>query len=257
MMRDRMSASSLPYRDFYYPLNVFMHVLTLEEGGVAALHYGLFENADDSIAIAQRRSTDLLLSRLPKPPATLLEVGIGLADTLAELTRLGFDATGITPDDKQIAFARKRHGANLRIVQSPLETFSSDRPFDVVVFQESSQYIPADQLWLRMSELARDYVIVLDEFSLKPGGTLHSLAAFLEQAVAHGFALIEEMDLSAKAAPTIDYFRRRLPSYRAALVLDLGLSDKQIDELIDGGVNYRAHYDQGVYGYRLLVFRRA
>ncbi len=248
---------TLPYRDFYYPLNVFMHILTLEEGGVAALHYGLFESAGDSIAIAQRRSTDLLLSRLPQPPATLLEVGIGLGDTLAELTRRGFAATGITPDDKQIVFARKRHGEAVRIVHEPLETFPSDQQFDVVVFQESSQYIPAASLWARMRELARDLVIVLDEFSLRPGGTLHPLAEFLEQAEAHGFTKREELDLSAQAAPTIDYFRQRLPRYRAALTLDLGLSDAQVDELVDGGVNYRAHYDQGVYGYRLLVFRRA
>ena len=37
---------SLPYRDFYYPLNVFMHILTHEEGGVDYLHYALFENED-------------------------------------------------------------------------------------------------------------------------------------------------------------------------------------------------------------------
>jgi hypothetical protein len=56
---------TVPYRDFYYPLNVFMHVLTLEEGGVEHLHYGLFEQANDPISVAQERSTALLLSRLP------------------------------------------------------------------------------------------------------------------------------------------------------------------------------------------------
>ena len=39
----------LPYRDFYYPLNVFMHILNQEEGGVSYLYYGLFERSDESI----------------------------------------------------------------------------------------------------------------------------------------------------------------------------------------------------------------
>jgi len=247
----------LQYRDFYYPLNVFMHVLTLEEGGVAALHYGLFERADEPIALAQRRSTDLLLSRLPPPPATLLEVGIGLGDTLAELTRLGYDATGITPDEKQLAVARERHGDAIRITHASLETFASERPFDVVVFQESSQYIESHALWRRMQELATNRVIVLDEFSIAPGGTLHSLAEFLKQAALHGFRKIEEVDLTSKAAPTIDYFSARFPRYRQQLIDDLGLTNEQVDELIAGGVNYRQHYDQGVYAYRLLVIERA
>lgn len=247
----------LSYRDFYYPLNVFMHVLTLEEGRVAALHYGLFERADEPIALAQRRSTELLLSRLPQPPATLLEVGIGLGDTLAELTRLGYTATGITPDDKQIAVARERHGEAIDIVHAALETFATNQMFDVVIFQESSQYIDANALWRRMQELAKHRVVVLDEFSIGEGGTLHPLARFLAQAELHGFRKIEELDLSSKAAPTIDYFSARLPRYRQTLIDDLGLTNEQVDELIAGGVNYRAHYDRGVYGYRLLVMERA
>lgn len=247
----------LSYRDFYYPLNVFMHVLTLEEGGVAALHYGLFERADEPIAVAQRRSTELLLSRLPQPPATLLEVGIGLGDTLAELTRLGYDATGITPDDQQIAVARERHGDAIRIVHARLESFASATPFDVVVFQESSQYIDSQALWRRMQELAKHRVIVLDEFSIGEGGTLHSLAQFLEEASLHGFRVVEEIDLSSQAAPTIDYFSARWPRYRQQLIDDLGLTSEQVDELIAGGVNYRDHYDRGVYGYRLLVIERS
>src|SRR5882672_4013523 len=99
---------ALPYRDFYYPLNVFMHILIREEGTVRYLHYGLFEDANERIALAQDRSTSFLLSRLPPPPARLLDVGVGLGTTLERLTRLGYDAEGITPDEKQIAVAGTR-----------------------------------------------------------------------------------------------------------------------------------------------------
>src|SRR6202022_2049667 len=93
-------AAPLPYRDFYYPLNVFMHILMLEEGDVRYLHYGLFERGEDSIGVAQERSTDLLLAQLPPPPARILDVGAGLGTTLERLGQLGYDAEGITPDEK-------------------------------------------------------------------------------------------------------------------------------------------------------------
>lgn len=241
----------LPYRDFYYPLNVFMHILTLEEGGVAALHYGLFERPDDSIAAAQERSTELLLSRLPSPPAALLEVGIGLGLTLQRLTRLGYDVEGITPDEQQIAMAPE----GLRIHHSAFENFTSDRVFDVLVFQESSQYINSARLFARARELGRR-VLVLDEFSLKPLDPpgLHPLDRFVAEAALHGFKLVEEIDLSMQAAPTVAYFTKRMPRYRSILIADLGLTDAHVDELIENGERYFASYGDGTYGYRLLDF---
>jgi SAM-dependent methyltransferase len=242
------------YRDFLYPLNVFMHILTMEEGRVAALHYGLFESSDESIEVAQRRSTELLLDRLPTPPASLLDVGLGLGDTLAELKRLGYRAVGITPDEKQIAAARNRH-ADLDARCVPLETFEAEM-FDVVLFQESSQYIDSNALWRRMQDLARDRVIVLDEFSTTGEGTLHSLQRFLDAATLQGFRKIEEIDFSKKAAPSTQYFLDRLPRYREALIRDVGITSKQVDELIESGENYRDQYVRGIYTYRLLVFER-
>src|ERR1051325_6896741 len=100
----------LPYRDFYYPLNVFMHILTREEGRVDSLHYGLFDDPSESIAAAQERATGFLVSLLPPPPARILDAGAGLGTTLALLTRMGHHAVGITPDEKQIASIHARFG---------------------------------------------------------------------------------------------------------------------------------------------------
>jgi SAM-dependent methyltransferase len=249
---------SLPYRDFYYPLNVFMHILTHEEGGVTYLHYALFESEDksdsESIGAAQERSTELLLSRLPPPPARILEVGIGLGTTLLRLTRLGYDAEGITPDEKQIAMVRQRYGDELRVSCVSFEALEASLPFDVVVFQESSQYIDSETLFARARTLA-PRVIVLDEFALQPldqPGALHSRRRFLDAAAEAGFVVEEELDLSAQAAPTVDYFNVRLPRYREMLKADLGLTDGQVDDLIASGTRYRELYRSGVYGYRLI-----
>ena len=246
-------------RDFPYPLNVFLHVLTREEGAVTALHYGIFASKEESIGAAQDRSTALLIERLPPPPASLLEVGIGLGSTLDRLTRLGYDAEGISPDELQVAAARSLFGPGLRAHSALLETFETTRRFDAVVFQESSQYIQANALFRKTRRLATPggTVVVLDEFALRPverPGALHRLDHFLEAAEREGFRLEEEIDLSRAAAPTVDYFLERLPRHRESLVAALDLSDSQVDLLVESGKAYRDLYAKGSYGYRLLRF---
>jgi hypothetical protein len=83
-------------------------------------------------------------------------------------------------------------------------------------------------------------------------GALHDLPGFLEAANAHGFTRSDEIDVSAKAAPTISYFMRRIPAHRDRLIADLGLSGAQLDELIASGERYRDLYADGTYVYRLL-----
>ena len=247
----------LPYRDFYYPLNVFMYILTHEEGAVPYLHYGLFESPDETIGAAQERSTEMLLARLPAPPATVLEAGIGVGTTLARLTAQGYQATGITPDLQQVAMVRAKYGDHLQVYGSAFETFETAATFDSVIFQESAQYIDAAALFGRARDLTR-HVIVLDEFTVAPDnapGPLHSLERFLTCADMNGFQRTEDIDLSTQAAPTIDYFMRRLPRYRDRLVSELSLTPRQVDDLIESGAKYRDMYRSGIYGYRLLVFR--
>jgi len=241
------------YSEFYYPLNVFMHILTHEEGAATYLHYGFFESPNEPIAKAQERSTAALLERLPPPPIRLLDAGAGLGTTLRKLQALGYRVTGITPDAKQIAAIGD--GVDVRCVA--FEAMPEDETFDTVIFQESSQYIDSDALFAKAAKLTR-HVVVLDEFTVRAeeGASLHALDRFLAAARANGFELVEDLDVSAKAAPTIDYFSQRFPRYRNALQSDLALTDAQIDSLIDNGVRYRDFYDRGVYAYRVMQFRR-
>jgi SAM-dependent methyltransferase len=241
------------YSEFYYPLNVFMHILTHEEGSATYLHYGFFEDPNEPIAKAQERSTAALIERLPQPQARLLDVGSGLGTTLRKLQSLGYRVTGITPDAKQIAAIGD--GVDVRCVA--FEAMPEEETFDAIVFQESSQYIDSDALFAKAAKLTR-HVIVLDEFTVRAeeGASLHALDRFLAAARANGFELVEDVDVSAKAAPTIDYFAQRFPRYRNALRSDLAVTGGQIDALIDNGVRYRDFYDRGVYAYRVMQFRR-
>jgi hypothetical protein len=171
---------------------------------------------------------------------------------------MGYDAVGITPDEQQIAVVRERHGDGVDARCVAFEQFPTPDRFDAVVFQESSQYIDAHALFAKARELTA-HVIVLDEFALRPvdvPGALHQYDAFVAAAEDQGFRKDDELDLSAKAPPSIDYFTTRLPRYRDALIADLGLTGQQIDDLIGSGRDYRGLYDSGAYGYRLLQFRQ-
>lgn len=246
------------YRDFQYPLNVFMHILTAEEGEVSYLHYGIFEREGERLGEAQERSTALLLERLPPPPAVLLEAGIGLGTTLTRLAALGYEVEGITPDASQVESFASRHGVRAGIHCVSFEEFEPRRHYDAVFFQESSQYIDSDALFSKADRMT-DHVVVLDEFSLRPlgfPGALHEWQLFVDAAARAGYRLTEGLDLSAQAAPTMDYFRTRIPRWRERLVSDLGITGQQIDELIESGARYRDLYARGDYGYRLAQFRR-
>ena len=235
-----------------------MHILTHEEGDVRYLHYGLFEEENDRLLTAQQRSTELLISRLPPSNCSILEVGIGLGTTMAFLVALGnYDVEGITPDEHQIAMVRERY-PEMPVHHAAFETFDPGRTYDVIVFQESSQYIDSEALFARAAALT-PRVIVLDELASKPldeEGALHSRKGFLEAAARHGFRVVEELDLSAKAAPTMDYFTDRIPAYRNRLIADLGITNEQVDHLIANGVKYRERYTDGTYGYWLLRFEK-
>jgi SAM-dependent methyltransferase len=249
------------FRDFPFPLNVLLTVLEREEGSVRAMHYGLFETPGEPIAVAQERSTELLFSRLPPPPARLLEVGIGLGTTLARLTEKGYVAEGITPDAIQAAAAKARHGERIRVHTTPLERFETANRYDAVLFQESSQYIESGALFRKVSTLSAPggRVVVLDEFALRPvekAGALHRLDLFLEAAAWEGFRLEEDLDVSKQAAPTIDWFLEHIPKRREEVARDLNVTPDQVDALVTSGRVYRELYASGDYRYRLLGFQR-
>ncbi len=245
--------STVPYRDFYYPLNVFMHIIEHEEGDVLYLHYGLFTSPGEALVAAQKHANDLLLQRLPSPPARVLDVGSGIGTTLDQLARRGYDVVGITPDEKQIAYIHRRYGQHLPLIATSFEQFESRQRFDVLLFQESSQYVDSSSLFSRARGLS-ERVLVLDEFALSSAKALHSWSDFIAAAERNGFRIAEELDVSANAAPTIDYFLERLPRHRQRLMQDLALSSEQIDALIESGNRYREAYARGDYVYRLIDF---
>jgi len=251
------------YRDFPFPLNAYAHTLLLEEGRVDYLHYGLFDPGETDLVRAQQRSTDLLLSNLPAPPCRILKVGIGLGTTLEQLCQLGYAVTGITPNPIQVAHAKHRLGTAARLVCSRFGDFApKGSQYEVILFQESSQDIDPLDLFERARDMLTEggRMLLLDNMAIRrtePGtANLHLLDGILALADRCGFELESRLDLSAMAAPTLDYLLMAVEKQRSNLMRDLALGPEQIDSLNASNREYQSDYAHDRHGYFLLSFRR-
>lgn len=260
MPMDKLSSL---FRQFEFPLNVYALALFLEEGRVDYLHYGLSESRDELAWQAQQRSTDLILSRLPSSPCRLLEVGIGLGTTFQKLEKLGYEITGITPDSYQIDVVRELIGEHASLINTRFEDMKSgSTPYDLILMQESAQYINTLDLFNQAYDLLANggELFILDEVTLRASETgsdnFTLLDYILITAERCGFELIEKIDLSSKAMPTLDYLLRVVESHRERLIAEFGFNQQQLHFLMESNRVYKKKYSDGIYGYALLRFRK-
>lgn len=256
-------ASPSPYKDLDFPLNAYAHAILLQEGKVDYLHYGLFQHDKTDLPAAQQFSTELIISRLPPPVCRILEVGIGLGTTFSLLSRLGYDVQGITPDAQQIVHIQKYLGDQIPVTCQHLEDFSADaESFDVMLFQESAQYIEPLIIFNKAVDFLpmAGHLLIIDEFALKRVETseegLHLFDDMIKQANRFGFELVEQLDLSEMALPTLDYLLCMTAIHRQRLIYDLHLSEAQLAQLDESNRAYQKKYTSGQFGYGLLHFRK-
>lgn len=252
-------------RDFSFPLNVYGALLEWTQGRLEHLHFGLFESTNEPIAQAQERASERLWAQMPPSPCRVLEVGIGVGTTLARLRDRGYAAVGVTPEPAQAAFARRRHGPDLAIETTRLEDLGPEHgPFDLMLLQESAQYIEPRSLFDAADRLLapdRATLLVMDEFALRRDSEadfgLHLLPHFVAIARRFGWRLVHDEDVSAQARTTLDMMLRLGASHRQRLQDELGIGAADLDALEQSNLRYRDCYRRGVYGYRVLRFERA
>ena len=251
-----------PYRNISFPTNVYAHILFQDYGDFEYLHYGLFEQDDQDMKRAQQRASDFLFSHLPSCPCRILEVGIGLGATLSKLVNAGYDAIGITTDESLIHYAKNLYGETLPVFCERLEGFSDVQKFDLIVFQESAQYIETAALFRTASDLLREggEIIVMDEISSYKSSpsepSLPLLDDYVTMANTLGFDTIKQLDLSSQVLPTDAYRLDSVTRYRENLAYELDLSMEEIDGLIRAIRIHQDKYREGRYGYCFLKFKK-
>jgi demethylmenaquinone methyltransferase/2-methoxy-6-polyprenyl-1,4-benzoquinol methylase len=106
-----------------------------------------------------------LVSRLPRDEGHVLDVATGTGLVASELLRRGFRVTGLDQSAEMLAFARRRFGTNVELVEGSAESMPfADGSFDHLTVTYLLRYV--DDPGATLVELAR---------VLKNGGTLASL----------------------------------------------------------------------------------
>jgi len=247
---------------FSFPLDVYAWLIEREGGRVDDLHYGLFERPDEPAAVVQQRAADFLFNHLP-PPCKVLDVGSGLGTTLARLLAAGYQAQGITPDAAQVEVIRARLGEGSPIHRVRLEDFAVEAGrWQLLLFQESAQYIDGLDLFEAADRLLAEEgeIVIIDEFALRRDESgrviLHYLPHFLAWAERFGFAVHTRIDLTAQAAPTVDWLLRQLEAHAEDVRRELGHDEEKLAQLLAAHREYQARYRDGRYGYFLLRLQR-
>ena len=106
-----------------------------------------------------------LVSRLPPPPAYVLDVATGTGLVAAELLRRGFRVTGLDQSAEMLAVARARFGDRVELVEASAEMLPfAAGTFDHLTFTYLLRYV--DNPGATLAELAR---------AVRPGGIVASL----------------------------------------------------------------------------------
>lgn len=216
------SSESAEVRALAFPLNIYAQAIRIETGHLDSLHFGLYRHPDDGLFAAQANATALLLSRLPPPPARVLEVGVGLGATLRRLAALGYTVVGISPDRQQIARLQDVPSRGVSLVQCRFEEVLPPQPgYDVVLFQESAQYITPPSLLIEHSRRMLSpggALLIMDEF---PASAVDPL---LEQAETAGLVCREYLDLTQSALPSVRELATLIERHEQRLSGDLDRS---------------------------------
>ena len=197
--------------------------------GLEHLHLGYWEPEDpityQGCLAAQERYTERVLARIPSEVKSVLDVGAGLGSTSRRLQAAGLAVQAVCPDAYQQSVVEQR-AAGVPLHRCRFEELRRLAAFDLVLFCESTQYIPLGGLFpvcrQQLDPHGAGYVLVAD-WLLRAGrsyyGGAHSEAEFLASAEREGFVLLHSEDITDRTAPTLEYLTRfhqshLLPAYR-------------------------------------------
>lgn len=235
------------------PLNVYAYCVWRAYGGLDYLHYGLFDDpSDDDLPAAQWRATEWLWPHLP-PPCRVLEVGIGVGTTAERLLAQGYTYAGVTPDPAQVAWVRNRLGIVPELHVSLFEELPPERRYDLVLFQESAQYMPPDVLLRQCDRLLADAgrIVIVDEVS-------REVAEGLQVGRRQGpFEVVTREDVTARAIPSARLLRGLVERFHDDVVRELRIPAESMAGLLGDLRRREVEYDTGAYRYLGVVLQRA
>lgn len=258
--QERILALPTPYQIFRY--------MTRSEH----LHFGLFRDRDEDFGAAQERMMQRLLELFPRDAKTVVDVGCGIGGTSCAMAERGLQVQAFAPEPGLIEYAKavaaERGLADrtefhaCRLQEVPRQGIG---PFDVVITQESLQYLhPLGDTLQRFWSLLREggrLVIgdqVLRSSEHREHVQFHIADEIRAQAEQVGFALAHHEDVTAMARHTGPVSLGILREQRDDLIALFEPLQPKIAEDLDvcltNGAIEASWYDQGKMGYELFAF---
>ena len=235
------------------------------------LHFGLWRenNSHLSMEEAQEAMFEYLLSFFPQPPAEVLDVGCGLGLSACLMSQKGYKVTAIAPSFEMIQYAQQTYGGS-GVKFKVLGFFDEDevvftrKRYDIVLFQESSQYVsPLDDVLEKARRLLEDngFLIIGDEIcydeSIKTETAVHLSRDFTVSLAEHGFRIVENKRIGKEIFPTYDFVIRELTKNQNRIMTECQKKDSAgIDFFIDGWKRQKDWNLQGKTGYEIFVARK-
>lgn len=180
--------------------------------GLDELHFGLWNGEPftlEGLRAAQERYSEELLGWIPDDVRTVLDSGCGTGANCVRLLKRGYRVEGLAPDPYLENEFRKRLDAPFHLCR--FQDLLCERTFDLVLMSESCQYVRLRSLVPGVRRLAPGgYLLVSDVFRTgrhphEHGG--HDLAEFTDEMEQGGLELVRRLDVTDRAAITLDYAR--------------------------------------------------
>lgn len=257
-----------PFKDLIktleFPFCYYAYMID-KEGMIDYFHYGLWETGDETIKEAQENLASMMKSYIPAGVNRILDVGCGLGKTTYDLAMAGYDVTGISPDVKLMEMAKLKHKeCNSMLKISSFEDFRSEEPFDLILFQESSQYIKdLEFLFSHCKQLLnnKSYVLLCDEICYEDSKHCfyHEKNEMLKIAVESGFKVISNKNITQKVLMTREIGLRFLIENKDSIIdefLPLRKNARQEIELMMEGWRMGSKlYEENIFGYEVFLFQ--
>ncbi|MDP1930375.1 MAG: GNAT family N-acetyltransferase [Gammaproteobacteria bacterium] len=248
------------FRLLPYPLNVYAQTLALEYGSAEHLHFGVFAAAlDEAYPYAQQRAQDLLKELLISAPACVLEVGCGGGALARELAAQGYIATAMSGNAAEF---ESLIADTTQHVCADFQNYQPQQLFDIVVFQQSAQYLDPIILLEQAKACLREggQLLIADEFLLddshREAEPLSLLGHFLQLAVRCGFHITHQQELGTLVAPGLARFHALLLKHEQALCDSLRLEARSVQQLAESLLSMQHKFTDARLGYTLLDLRR-
>jgi SAM-dependent methyltransferase len=218
------------------PVLRFLH----DSLGLEHLHYGLWEAGESELSLAalrraQQRYTQKLLDVIATLPVRdVLDVGCGFGTNARLLIGRGYRVALLSPDRNQLARIDGAPFAAKHLARFEEFAPAAEDRYDLVLMSESSQYVrDLDRLFAVADRALREpgFVLIADYFTKSPRGARthpiersgHPIAELRASALAAGFAIQHDEDVSAAVLPTLELAARAADEHVVRALRDLDL----------------------------------